>query len=220
MNVVQDNIGLVLIAGLLVSAVATALAGKTVWRRARKLGPGSRPKIGLALSLVYFLAACLVVFVFGFLMIDMGPALVEQMRMAGEPAPELSYARVADGTLASLADHRGEVVLLNLWATWCPPCRAELPDLDQLQEIYRDRGLVVLQISDEPRETLASFLEKSPMSTEHGYVERFPWPACGRPTTFVIDREGVVRKAFLGARSFEQFERATVKYLDRKEGAV
>ena len=51
------------------------------------------------------------------------------------------------------------------------------------------------------------------MTTEHGYVERFSWPESGRPTTYVIDREGVVRKALLGARSFEQFERAVVKHL-------
>ncbi len=213
MSVLLDNVGLVLIAGLLLSAVLTVRAGLAVVRRARKLGPGARPKLGLAWSVAVFLASGLIVLAFGFFTADMGPALIEQMRMAGEPAPELRYARVTDGATASLADFRGDVVVLNLWATWCPPCRAELPDLDQLQETYRDRGLVVLQISDEPRETLASFLEESPMTTEHGYVERFPWPAGGRPTTYVIDREGVVRKAFLGARSFEQFERAVVKHL-------
>ncbi len=213
MNVLQDNIGLVLIAGLVLSAGLLVRTGLAAWRRVRNLGSGRKPKTGLAVSLFYFLAAGLICLVFGFFTVDMGPALVEQMRMAGEPAPELRFARVADGTMASLADHRGEVVVLNLWATWCPPCRAELPDLDQLQVTYRDRGLVVLQISDEPRGTLTSFLDKSPMTTEHGYVESFPWPACGRPTTFVIDREGVVRKAFLGARSFEQFERAVVKHL-------
>ncbi len=213
MNVLQDNIGLVLIAGLLLSATLVVRAGIGVWRRGRKLGPGIRPKADFALSLVLFLAAGLVGLVFGSFTLDMGPALVEQMRMEGRPAPGLRFARVVDGSMASLADHRGEVVVLNLWATWCPPCRAELPDLDRLQATYRDRGLVVLQISDEPRETLTSFLEESPMTTEHGYVESFPWPAAGRPTTFVIDREGVVRKAFLGARSFDQFERAVAKHL-------
>ncbi len=213
MNVLQDNIGLVLIVGLLLSATLAGRCAIGVWRRGRKLGPGIRPRVDFGLSLALFLGAGLVVFVFGFFTVDMGPALVEQMRMAGRPAPELHFARVADGSTASLADHRGEVVVLNLWATWCPPCRAELPDLDQLQATYRDRGLVVLQISDEPRETLNRFLEASPMTTEHGYVERFPWPACGRPTTFVIDREGVVRKAFLGARSFEQFEKAVARHL-------
>ncbi len=213
MSVLQDNIGLFLIVGLLLPAVLAVRAAIGVWRRGRKLGPGKRPKIDFAWSLAQFLVAALVVVVFGLLVVDMGPALVKQMRMKGQPAPELHFARVEDGVMASLADHRGEVVLLNLWATWCPPCRAELPDLDKLQATYRDRGLVVLQISDEPRETLARFLDESPMGTEHGYVESLPWPAGGRPTTYVIDREGIVRKAFLGARSFEQFERAVAKHL-------
>ncbi len=213
MSMVLDNIGLVLFAGLVLAAVLALRAGFALWRRARSRGSGGRPKARLAGPLIRFFAAGLICLVFGFFTADMGPALVEQMRMAGEPAPELRFARVEDGTTASLADHRGEVVLLNFWATWCPPCRGELPDLDRLQETYRGRGLVVLQISDEPRETLTGFLEESPMTTEHGYVERFPWPECGRPTTYVIDREGVVRKAFLGARSFEQFESAVIKHL-------
>ncbi len=213
MSVVQDNVGLVLIAGLLLSIVLVVRAAIGVWRRGRKLGPGTRPKIDFGMSLALFLVAGVVVTVLGFITLDLGPALVEQMKMTGQPAPELRFTRVADGSTASLADHRGKVVVLNLWATWCPPCRAELPDLDRLQETYRDRGLVVLQISDEPRETLNRFLEESPMTTEHGYVERFPWPAGGRPTTFVVDREGIVRKAILGARSFEQFEKAVAKHL-------
>ncbi len=120
----------------------------------------------------------------------MGPGLIRQHRLIGRPAPELRFNRVSDGAQATLAEHRGKVVLVNLWATWCPPCRHELPELDRLQRSYRDRGLVVLLISDEPREVLAEFLATSPMSTEHGFAAELPLPEAGRPTTFVIDRAG------------------------------
>ena len=104
-------------------------------------------------------------------------------------------------------------MLVNLWATWCPPCRHELPDLDELQQTYGEQGLVVLQISDEPREVLQEFLAASPMSTEHGFVAEMPLPEAGRPTTFVIDREGVVRRVILGPRSLEQFAAEIARHL-------
>ena len=62
-----------------------------------------------------------------------------------------------DGKTYSLAALRGKVVLLNFWATWCPPCRKEMPDMEKLSRAYADKGLAV---SDEPRETVEPFIAK------------------------------------------------------------
>ena len=76
----------------------------------------------------------------------------------GRPIPSIVFREVATGAERRVADYRGRVVVLNLWATWCPPCREELPTLNRLQAAYRDRGVVVITLSDEPADQLAAFL--------------------------------------------------------------
>jgi thiol-disulfide isomerase/thioredoxin len=144
---------------------------------------------------------------------SVGPALARQTSLQGETAPELQFTEITEGSHASLSELRGSVVLVNLWATWCSPCIGEMPELERLQNTYRDSGLIVLQISDEPQETIAEYLASSPMTTVHGYVGDFPWPEFGRPTTFVVDRGGILRRVIQGPRTFEQFEKEIMKYL-------
>ncbi len=104
-------------------------------------------------------------------------------------------------------------MLLNFWATWCPPCREEMPDLEELQQSHGDRGLVVVHVSDESREVLAGYLEESPMSTLHGYAENLQWPVFGRPTTYVVDRDGILRRILNGSRSYAAFARQVEPHL-------
>ena len=140
-------------------------------------------------------------------------------KMIDQPAPELSWQPIVLASVEGaetkmpalssappeLSDLKGKVVMVNLWATWCPPCRHEMPDLDRLQQDYGDRGFQVVHLSDEDEHTLLKYLEANPMSTRHGRVDRFNWPDGGRPTTYLIDREGVVRDAILGARTYDHF---------------
>ncbi len=208
-----EHVEALLIAGSLAAAGLAVLAVRTAVRTVRRVRRRAASRGVLIGPLALLALSGLGLFYFGAGSVAMGPGLIRQHRLIGRPAPELRFNRVSDGAQATLAEHRGKVVLVNLWATWCPPCRHELPELDRLQRSYRDRGLVVLLISDEPREVLAEFLATSPMSTEHGFAAELPLPAAGRPTTFVIDREGVVRKVILGPRSFEQFEAEIRRYL-------
>lgn len=137
-----------------------------------------------------------------------------------KPARNFRFRLVTDDKEAALEDYRGKVVLLNIWATWCPPCLEELPDLNRLQDSYRDRGLIVLNISDEPRTDIQQFASTRPMRTVSGYLEdptTFPAPYLhgfqARPTTFIIDREGVIQAYTIGAGTYESFSGMIAPYL-------
>lgn len=210
---ISQNVPIFLIGGLLLTAVLAVLAGRSALRGYRRARGGEGSWRGVVPAAAVLVLAGLGLLYFGSGAVIMGPGLVEQHRLVGSPAPDLPYGRVGDGVEASLGDHRGKVLLVNLWATWCPPCRHELPELDRLQGAYEDRGLVVLHISDEPRELLREFLATSPTSATHGFAAELPLPEAGRPTTFVIDRGGVVRSVILGARTFQQFEAEIRRYL-------
>jgi thiol-disulfide isomerase/thioredoxin len=134
----------------------------------------------------------------------------------GEAVPEMTFRRVNDTSEQHLSDLRGKVVLLNLWATWCPPCRHELPALNRLQTAYRPRGLVVLTLSDEPREQLLDFVRKHAPDTLNGYVQSFGWLAIKdfRPFTLLIDRQGVLRDYVFGEQSYAAFEQKLEPYLE------
>jgi len=127
-----------------------------------------------------------------------------------------------DGPGRTLADYRGQVVVLNFWATWCPPCRKEMPDLNRLADAYRDRGVVVLTVSDEPREAVDKYTAEYPLTTENAlFTDAGSTPQDlignlaydGRPTTLILDRDGHLRRLLIGAQSFEVFSAAVERYL-------
>ncbi len=116
-----------------------------------------------------------------------------------------------DGKTMSSKEWRGKVVLLNVWATWCPPCRAEIPDLVALQQEYRDR-LVIVGISedegttDSVRKFSADHKINYPivMSTPE-FRERFPGVSA-LPTTFVLDRDGRMVQKHVGLLRADETE--------------
>jgi cytochrome c biogenesis protein CcmG/thiol:disulfide interchange protein DsbE len=133
----------------------------------------------------------------------------------GNPVPNAAFLCVSDGTEHRLTDFGGKVILVNLWATWCPPCIQELPTLNRLQVEYEKKGLVVVTLSDQPREPLVAFLERHAPRTTNGYMQSFGWLAIKdfRPFTLVIDRHGVLRDYFFGAQDYAAFERKVRQYL-------
>ena len=117
----------------------------------------------------------------------------------GEPAP--TYATVAlNGDSVSLASLRGKVVLFNIWATWCHPCRDEIPELRVLHAKYKDRGLDLVGVSvdaDGTDDAIKGFMDEFKMTYP---VWRDPDErvstkslAIGVPATYLIDREGILR---------------------------
>jgi thiol-disulfide isomerase/thioredoxin len=129
-----------------------------------------------------------------------------------KPAPELSFLD-GQGNALSLEDFRGKVVVLNLWATWCAPCRHEMPSLDRLQAAFGDDGLLVLPLSLDRGEVsqIEAFYDEVGLSTLKIYHD--PKAAVGRafaayglPTTIVIDREGQEIGRLLGPAEWDSEE--------------
>jgi cytochrome c biogenesis protein CcmG, thiol:disulfide interchange protein DsbE len=150
---------------------------------------------------------------------DTGPVGVRANEL-NQPAQSFAFRLVSDETEVELADFRGNVVLLNFWATWCAPCRLELPYLNRLQETYEQAGLRVLTVSDEARSDLLAFDRVIPLQTVSGYIsgasglpQPFRRTLAVRPTTYVIDRDGVLRAFVVGARDYEFFQQAIMPYL-------
>ncbi len=136
----------------------------------------------------------------------------------GRPVADLAFFRLEDGEPASLADFAGRATVLNLWATWCPPCIEEMPALERLEQTYGERGLAVVTLSDESPETLRAFARDHPdvpLGSNSFYAEDMGWlSSCfSRPVTLFIDREGVLREFLLGGTDYDGFERRARRLL-------
>ena len=113
------------------------------------------------------------------------------------------------GTAWSFEDLRGKVVLVNFWATWCPPCRREMPDMQALYERFRPRGLVVLAISDEDAAKVAPFIAAAnytyPVLLDPGRKVHELFGVQGIPKSFVYGRGGRLAASAIDRRTERQF---------------
>jgi len=114
-----------------------------------------------------------------------------------------------DGKTYSLDALRGKVVLLNFWATWCPPCRREMPDMEKLYQRFARKGLVVLAVSDEKRETVEGFLKDKnytfPVLLAPDRQVNTAFGVEGIPQSFLFDRQGKLSAQSIDMRTERQF---------------
>jgi peroxiredoxin len=188
--------------------------GKKLKRRATQNSPDMR----------YLWIAVTVAAVFGIYMVLRGnpsargtslePTLPASASMG--PAPGFHLPDI-QGKSVSLADFRGKVVILDFWATWCPPCRREIPDFIELQSEYGSKGLQIVGVAlDEPAKVkefaaragmnYTVLLGNDDVSYRYGGIS-------GIPTTFVIDRKGNIVERFEGFTSKSEFESEIRKLL-------
>lgn len=128
------------------------------------------------------------------------------------PSPDLTLTDI-QGVTHSLSDFRGQVVLVNLWATWCPPCKAEMPTLQSYHNKYSDKGFTVIAINDgdptadviqfvqEYRLTFPIWLDPTYIATEDAFK------TLNLPSSFVIDRDGTVRLSWVGEINSKMLEK-------------
>ena len=126
-----------------------------------------------------------------------------KLTASGNPAPDFTVTDI-DGKKITLSDYRGKVVLLDFWATWCTPCRAEIPHFVEMQEKYGPQGFQVIGISMDDdakpvREFYQQFKINYPVAIgDDKLAERFGG-VLGLPVNFIIDREGRIHSRYLGA---------------------
>ncbi len=139
--------------------------------------------------------------------------------LVGEAAPvfTLQDDRGAD---VSLDRYRGRVVLMNLWASWCPPCRAEMPDLQRLANANAGKPLTIVGVNEgespqRAREFADSLGIAFPIWIDSSQRYGRTYVALGLPTTVILDRRGVVVRGFDGALTYAQMESAVAPLLRR-----
>lgn len=139
-------------------------------------------------------------------------------RGEGAPAPDFSWFDEAGNKVSFKDIARGKPVLINFWATWCMPCKRELPDLRAINKEYKDEGALVIGVSVDKveNEYLVDFVRKFAKEWDLGYQILIDenhelWEAfgiakgAGIPTTILVNREGRIAKSFVGSRKKEQF---------------
>ena len=138
---------------------------------------------------------------------------------ARQQAPEFAL-KDADGRTVTLADYKGKVVLLNFWATWCGPCKIEIPWFADFEQKYKDRGFAVLGVAmdEEGWEVVKPYLAESKVNYRvilgndtvaglYGGVESLP-------TTFVLDRDGKIASTHVGLVSKSDYENEIMQLLE------
>jgi peroxiredoxin len=114
-----------------------------------------------------------------------------------------------NGKSWTLRDLRGKIVLLNFWATWCPPCRKEMPDLETLYQRFGPQGLIILGISDEEAGKVKPFIEQQkisyPVLLDPGRKVNELFQIDGIPKTFIYDRDGKIVAQSIDMRTQKQF---------------
>lgn len=138
------------------------------------------------------------------------------------PAPEVTLNDTR-GVTRSLAEYRGQVVLVNLWATWCPPCKEEMPTLQAFYNEHNAEGFTIIAINDgDPEADVLQFEKDYRLSfpiwldPEYSSTEE-AFKTVNLPTSFVIDREGTVRLMWVGGISRRALDQYVIPIIMEKQ---
>ncbi len=140
----------------------------------------------------------------------------------GEKAPDFTLKSMAGKNL-NLVEQRGNIILINFWASWCAPCRTEMPELQALQEKYQDLGFSVWAINVEQenqagRKFLADLTLTFPIFFDAKNTLSATYQVAAMPTSIIVDRNGIVRFIFRGYKSgYEKKYAKAIKQLIREQ---
>jgi peroxiredoxin len=125
----------------------------------------------------------------------------------GAVAPDFTLPDL-EGKMVSLSDYKGRVVLLNIWATWCPPCVEEMPSMEKLYREMKDEGFEILAVSIDTSgaKAVLPFMEKHKLSfpalTDSEGATKLLYHTTGVPESFLIDKDGVIAEKIIGPRDW------------------
>ncbi len=125
----------------------------------------------------------------------------------GLPAPDFKFPGL-DGKMSSLSDYRGKVVLVNIWATWCPPCVEEMPSMEKLYQKLKDKDFEILAVSIDSLgvNAVAPFMKKHkltfPALIDSSGTIRTTYRTTGIPESFIIDKNGILIEKIVGPRDW------------------
>ena len=137
-------------------------------------------------------------------------------------SPELTLTDI-QGVTHSLADYRGQVVLINLWATWCPPCKEEMPTLQSFYNKHKEQGFAVVAINDgDPTKDVLQFVKDYqltfPVWLDPTYIAtEQAFKSLNLPTSFVIDRNGVVQLQWVGGISRKMLDQYVIPLITEQQ---
>jgi thiol-disulfide isomerase/thioredoxin len=131
-----------------------------------------------------------------------------------KPLTGLYFTNLETGNIDSLGAYKGKVVILNIWATWCGPCRKELPSLEKLSADYKD-DVVVLALSDEQMNLVQDFKQKNNYKLAMGVYAQHPLldSLQSRPVSILIDKNNLVKDVAVGAREYSFFRKWIAPYI-------
>jgi cytochrome c biogenesis protein CcmG/thiol:disulfide interchange protein DsbE len=137
----------------------------------------------------------------------------------GKAFPPLGFTLEPSGQSSELAAFRGKLVILNLWATWCGPCRIEMPELDEVQEEFGPQGLEIIAVTDEDPQVVKQYLDRHPFRFDVGVITRSN-PMIGsldtRPVSILIGPDGRILDMVAGARGYSFFSGWARDHLGKK----
>jgi thiol-disulfide isomerase/thioredoxin len=143
---------------------------------------------------------------------DLPPLSHSLARQAPKPAPALKLKGL-DGQPYDLAQLKGKVVLINFWATWCPPCRREMPSMERLSQTLKGEAFSVLAVDvGEDADTIETFTGQLdttltfPILLDTRSRTMQAWKVAGLPTTFLVDKQGRIVASAIGGREFDHPE--------------
>lgn len=146
---------------------------------------------------------------------------IAAVKKRSDKAPDFAWTDVS-GNRITFDEFHGNVTLLNFWATWCGPCRHEIPDLEAIHKDYSDKGVKVIGVSvdrgpsvlDDVAEFAVKFKMSYPVVIDNGDLEQIFGNIRAIPTTFVINKEGKIVERLVGARSKDMFLESVLPHLN------
>lgn len=164
--------------------------------------------------IIYFFITCLIFSLTACSKSDAPKKSVGSSTVAAEksPAPDISVVSIANGSTLKLSDLKGKVVLLNFWATWCPPCREEIPSMMKLNTFMAGKPfqMVAVSIDEGGKSAIESFFKETgfllPTYLDESGTSSKSYGVTGVPESFIIDKHGVLVKKIIGGFAWDSPE--------------